>query len=685
MAAFHHFTQQGLSAIKADLKINTAKIKTHLRESSEHRLEQDLQAADLETKSDDRERLKDNAQVAHQSRLARIDDLAASFALIEGRADATEEVKEMGRILQEEGVDAALRYIEGKRSALLARVAAADAAHVEQRRAQLQPLLQAAGLQATKGQTAAARASYQDLLKLDPQWPQALDAYATFLFGQSIYYLTTGPLSAAVADAQQCLAHAQRFHDLAPTQPRAQRVLSAAHSKMGDVLRQRGAMGDADKIIQHRQQSLALAEALYKADPNYPEAARDVSISLNKLGDFMVQRGQPGDAEAALKHYTRDLEMSEKLLAANPDSAQAARDVSISLEKLGDFLARRGQPGDAEAALKHYTRDLEMSEKLLAANPDSGQAARDVSVSLEKLGGFLAQRGQPGDAEAALKHYTRSLETLDKLLAANPDSAQAARDYIVALDHMAEMANDKGESDKALEYLIKANTTMEKLLAANPDSGQAARDVSVSLNKLGDFLAQRGQPGDAEAALKHYTRSLGQCEKLLAANPDSAQAARDVSVSLNRLGDFLSQRGQPGDAEAALKHYKRDLGISEKLLAANPDSGQAALDVAISHERLGDFARDSDNPAEAEDHYRHSLDTWGRLSRANPDSAYYARGGAVPASRLAELAETTGKGDAQVWWQRAYDILDGMVRKGMTVSPQDMGFLETLRAKVRAK
>ena len=33
------------------------------------------------------------------------------------------------------------------------------------------------------------------------------------------------------------------------------------------------------------------------------------------------------------------------------DSAQAWGDVSFSLEKLGDFLAQRGQPGDAAKAL----------------------------------------------------------------------------------------------------------------------------------------------------------------------------------------------------------------------------------------------------------------------------------------------------------------------------------------------
>ena len=71
-------------------------------------------------------------------------------------------------------------------------------------------------------------------------------------------------------------------------------------------------------------------------------------------------------------------ELANALLKRNPESALAARDVSLSLERLGDFLAQRGQAGDAEQALRHYTRGLETRESLLKRNPESALAARDV-------------------------------------------------------------------------------------------------------------------------------------------------------------------------------------------------------------------------------------------------------------------------------------------------------------------
>jgi tetratricopeptide (TPR) repeat protein len=234
--------------------------------------------------------------------------------------------------------------------------------------------------------------------------------------------------------------------------------------------------------------------------------------------------------------------------------------VSVSLNKLGDFLSQRGQTGDAERALAAYERDLEISEKLLAANPESAQAARDVSVSLDRLGDFLSKRGQTGDAERALAGYERSLEV------------------------------------------------REKLLATNPQSAQAARDVSVSLNNLGDFLSKRGQAGDAERALAGYERSLEVAEKLLAANPQSAETARDVAWGLSNLGDLLSRRAQAGDGERALVGYERSLEISEKLLAANPQSAEAARDLVVSHYKMSVYCRKQGNAAGREKHDRACYD-----------------------------------------------------------------------------
>jgi hypothetical protein len=60
--------------------------------------------------------------------------------------------------------------------------------------------------------------------------------------------------------------------------------------------------------------------------------------------------------------------------------------------------------------LGHYQRSLEVRERLLAANPDSAQAARDVAVSHVKFFHFHRQRG---DEQAAMASLAKCFAILD--------------------------------------------------------------------------------------------------------------------------------------------------------------------------------------------------------------------------------------------------------------------------------
>ena len=687
---------------------------------------------------------------AHVGRMARLDYHFAELRRLWDDPATTPIMREMLRILSDakdtDRDNTALAYIEAQKAALFERFhsrnATINAGIQEQNRSELQPLLQAAGLQAIKGQISSARYSYQELLGLDPQWPDALEDYAWFLFDQSDWHSTTGPITAIFSDGEQCLAQAQSFHDLDPTQPRAQQLLKAAHDRLSDIFTVQGRAGDHEKVLQHRQQSLAIAEALYETTPNFPNAAHDLSESLNKLGELLRYHGGPHGPEDALKYYSRDLEMYEKRLAANPNSADAAHDVFASLIRLGIFFANLGRTGGTDEALNQWARSMELADKVLAANPGSAQAATDVEVSLEKLGGhlryhsgpfstvgaaaalkyftrqiekqekllaatpdsvqamhdvlesqkeigdFLAKQGQPGDVDAAIKPYTRSIELAEKVLAAKPDSADAARDVFRNLYRLGDLLaqhGGHGGTEAALKYYTRELEMRQRLFAAHPNSAQAASDLSQSLIFVGNFLHWRGQTGDAEASMMYFTRDLEVKEKLLASNPNSFDAARDLCETLNVMGDLLVERDMPGGFEASLKFYARSLEIAEKLLAAYPDSAKAANDVSISLSKLGDLRAKRGDMDFAVKHYTRRLELAEKQMAANPHSAEAAREVWVSCWKLAEHSEKSAKGDAKAWWKRAYEILNGTAQKGMFLSAQDKKDLETLRVKVGGK
>ncbi len=515
-------------------------------------------------------------------------------------------------------------------------------------------------LQANPEQGLAFAAALREYLTQDI-WPAATRGWAAYFAAANRQHYR--PIQATLQDAETSLAC---FEACA-----LEEGIACAGALLGDAHFQRGLTGDADKTLGHYQRSLDVRERVLLANPDSAQAARDVSVSLNKLADFLARRGMPGDADKAFAYYNRDSEISQRLLATNLESAQAARDVSVSLNNLADFLAMRGLPGDAESAFGHYQRGLEVRERLLASNLESAQAARDVSVSLNKLADFLARRGKSGDTDDALGQYERSLKISERLLAANPESAQAARDVSVSLNKLADLLAIRGlsgDADQALGHYRLSLEVRERLLAANPESAQAARDVSLSLNRLADLMARRGLPGDTDKALSHYQRSLAISQRLLAANPESAQAARDVLVNFNKLSDFLTRRGLPGDADKAMGHNQRSLEISERLLVANPDSAQAARDVSVSLIMMADFLARRGLPGDADKalaHYQRSLEVSERLLVANPDSAQATRDVSVSWNKLADFLVRRGlPGDVDTalgHYQRSLEVRERLL------------------------
>ena len=343
-------------------------------------------------------------------------------------------------------------------------------------------------------------------------------------------------------------------------------------------------LGRSDAARTLYQESHTIAEHLAARDPANVEWQRDLSVSLDRLGDLAVAQG---DLVVASRYFKEGKDIAERLAASDPANAAWQRDLWVSNGKLGDLAIAQGE---LPAALDFWRKANNITKRLAASDPANAEWQRDLSVSLDRLGNLAVAQG---DLAGALRSFTESKTIAERLAASDPTNAEWQRDLSVSLEKLGDLAVAQSDLVVALRYFTESKTIRESLIASDPANApvpQKQRDVSVSLNKLGDFLARRAQPGDADQALGHYTRSLALAEKLLADNPGSAQAVRDVSISLNRLGDFLAQRAQPGDADKALGHCTRSLELTETLLADNPGSAQAVRDVAVSHYQMAGFA-----------------------------------------------------------------------------------------------
>ena len=265
-------------------------------------------------------------------------------------------------------------------------------------------------------------------------------------------------------------------------------------------------MGRMDRALIFLRLSSKIIEREFNINPNSESAGVDFASSLNNLADYLARRGQPGDTEQALAHYQRSLKVEEAVLTANPKNAEARWNICEGLIKLADFLVSLGRPGDAERALEYYERSLREREAILGMDPQNASAGRNVFLSLEKLADYLARWGQPGDSERAFGFYHRSYTLTNQLLEANPQSALAARDASIAREKLADFLLARGNAGDAewaagcYEHNLELRQT---LVGANPANTQAIRDISLSLLKLANCLVQRGMPGDADRALEY--------------------------------------------------------------------------------------------------------------------------------------------------------------------------------------
>ena len=276
--------QSELRKITDGQKVTKARIRAHLLEASESLLKEQHAQAEQSTDWERREELKEAARRAHVARLARIDELAENFALIESSDAATSVFSAFTRILTRDGVDASLTYIARQRTELLRRVQNRTAHAHDQNRSDLLPLLKGASLQAVKGRAELARKSFQEVLDLDPIWTEAMHDFAWFLLTESMRDQFHGSLKGAIADARQALEYAGRLTVMDPRKPAVQRLHAVALSQMAQVLAERGLAEDGTALINHFNQSLEVLEGLLETNPKSILITRGSCVEPGKNG-----------------------------------------------------------------------------------------------------------------------------------------------------------------------------------------------------------------------------------------------------------------------------------------------------------------------------------------------------------------------------------------------------------------
>jgi tetratricopeptide (TPR) repeat protein len=309
-----------------------------------------------------------------------------------------------------------------------------------------------------------------------------------------------------------------------------------------------------------QERANAIFQALAKADPNNAQAQRDLSISYNKLGDVQLQLGA---TDKALGMYQKGLDVRLTLAKADLNNAQAQRDLSISYSKLGNV---QSQLGATDKALEMYQKDLDVSLTLAKADPNNAQAQRDLSFSYRKLGEAYQKAG---DLAQARTHFERALELDSKRTLRLPRDAMARRDLGLDCEWLATLSVEAKDWARGADF---AGRAIEHAHAAHRLEGDDVRDrwnYSFDLHLLGVAQVGAGRLKDARQSL----------EAAIEANPKWALSHNELAWLLATAWDASIRDGQRAVALATkaceLLEWK-DWAYLDTLAAAYAEAGQFA-------------------------------------------------------------------------------------------------------------
>ncbi|MFI5914110.1 CHAT domain-containing protein [Dactylosporangium sp. NPDC051541] len=333
----------------------------------------------------------------------------------------------------------------------------------------------------------------------------------------------------------------------------------------------------------------------------------ELSAALDTQGRLLHRLGRLTDARRA---YERALAIDTELAAADPDDVQLQRNLGLSHQKLVQVALDDSDPDGARAAA---TEALRIRRRLAAADADP-RLFWDLAVCLGTVS-FLNPR----------EYLEEALAIWRRLGPDDPDNTALLANQFDVLNALADLDPAYGQ---------EAFTVADRLTDMAPGNHDYQRKLLQSYWRLGDLDTAAG---DLRCAAGHVSSALSLAQHLAA--DDSVDAQRDLAASYRRQAEYAAANAQPEEVRGNLE---RATEIIESLVHRFPRTGALHRDLAESRERLGDWLRDTGDPAAARALYRLALSSRRRRAALDPEDTASRQAQAAVHLRLAELDEAAG-------------------------------------------
>jgi eukaryotic-like serine/threonine-protein kinase len=402
-------------------------------------------------------------------------------------------------------------------------------------------------------------------------------------------------------------------------------------------------LGDSKGALESSRKALAILESLARTEPENEQVRMDLASTHQQISDVL---DFSGDTAGAVAHSGEALKIYEGLagnLAADP-KFQTER--VVETYHYANLLALTGVLDEATA---EYRQAVELSQRIVAADPSNQDGKIHLASSLDGLGSVLQERG---DTAGALENRHRGLAIREELARLDPNNAHYRRQLAFSHHNVGLSLVAGGDLASALAHFQQELSLFESLSAADRKDVQARRNRSLAHKQIGDVLMRTEH---FRGALAQYRAALDIDQELTSVDPGNSQAVLDLSFSEGKVGSALGKLGQTRDALVILRS---GVARQEALLVTDPHHILLYNHLANSYTLTANCLLDSGDRKSAIEYYRKAVTARLTLMEKSPNSG--ANRGAL-AECYMNLAKALGPGereDALKQYNDAVELLE---------------------------
>ena len=195
---------------------------------------------------------------------------------------------------------------------------------------------------------------------------------------------------------------------------------------------------------------------------------------------------------------------------------------------------------------------------------------------------------------------------------------------------------------KARELLVaRALEYLDKLAAESAGNIELKSELATAYEKIGEIQSELFRPfaGKTSEAALSQQKALALRQEINAERP-SAKNALDVAVSHQSVGNVLMTSGKIGEAR---EHYRQSVDVMKQLVAGDPQNVDTRRQLARSYAMLGQSIVRSGALGDALADYESSLAIYRELSAEDPENNRARRSVGIVLSYIAFVKKEMGR------------------------------------------